>query len=113
MQYFLKDAPSTTCVGSSHAGGTTRTGYEHCNTEPCPVWKDWEPLSNVQCSAFCGGGITEEKSFCVLAYETPVTTCSGKFFKQPHIIVYIGVKMIENTLQKIVESLRIKSVSIS
>ena len=53
--------------------------YEDCNTEPCPVWTDWSTLSGVQCSASCGGGTIEEKSFCVLADETPVTTCNGKF----------------------------------
>ena len=76
--FSLKDVPSTTCIGSNHVGGTTRTGYEDCNTEPCPVWTDWYPFSGAQCSAPCGGGMIEERSNCILADETPVTTCDGK-----------------------------------
>ena len=79
--FSLKDVPSTTCVGSNHTAGTTRTEYEECNTEPCPVWTDWRPLSGVQCSASCGGGTIEERSNCVLADETPVTTCNGKKYR--------------------------------
>ena len=76
--FSLKDVPSTTCIGSNHAGGTTRTEYENCNTEPCPVWNNWELWSGAQCSAPCDGGTIEERSICVLADETPVTTCDGK-----------------------------------
>ena len=76
--FSSKDVPSTTCVGSNHTGSTTRTQYEDCNTEPCPVWTDWDPLSVVQCNASCGGGTIEERSNCVLADETLVTTCNGK-----------------------------------
>ena len=76
--FSFKDVSSTTCTGSNHAGGTTRTGYEDCNTEPCPVWANWNPLSGFQCSAPCDGGTIEERSNCVLADETPVTTCDGK-----------------------------------
>ena len=54
-------------------------GYIECNTEPCPVWTSWNRMSGDQCSASCGGGAIEERSFCVLADETPVTTCNGKF----------------------------------
>ena len=80
--FFLKDVPSPTCIGSNHTGGTTRTENENCNTEPCPVWTDWNPLSSVQCSAPCGGGLIEERSICVLADETLVTTCNGKIISK-------------------------------
>ena len=76
--FSFKDVLSTTCIGSNHAAGATRTEYEECNTEPCPVWTGWDPLSGVQCNASCGGGLIEEVSICVLADETPVTTCNGK-----------------------------------
>ena len=79
---FLKDVPSTTCIGSNHAGGTTRMGDEDCNTEPCPVWVDWRPRSGVKCSAPCGRGTIEETMDCVLADETLVDTCHGKFVRK-------------------------------
>ena len=87
--FSLKGVSSTTCVGSDHVEGTERTDYEYCNTEPCPVWTDWRPLSGNQCSAPCGGGTIEERMDCVLADETPVTTCNGK----------LAQKIIRNSIQ--------------
>ena len=76
--FSFKDVLLTTCIGGNHTGGTTRTAYENCNIEPCPVWTNWSPLSGDQCSVTCGGGTIEERSYCVVADETPVATCDGK-----------------------------------
>ena len=76
----MQDVQSTNCVGSNYAG-SARTEYEECNTEPCPVWTEWNLQSGAQCNASCGGGTINQSFICLNGSGAVVGTCNGKLKK--------------------------------
>jgi len=81
---FVEGVGSNNCVGASYVDTTntsgTRVESENCNTGPCSLtWSSWIALFNPEnmCTADCGGGTQEERSYCFDEEEMWSTLCEG------------------------------------